>query len=118
MYSKFFSQLLQESLDLTFFRGQTLIPDQSLPPELSAVLGEACPLCVHSVSDPLSFCLTVTTASPVDREEREVKGQSFHLSFTDNPRGFATGLNKNMYCCIGTKLAAFWKTKNNSVLAV
>lgn len=54
---------------------------------LSAVLGEACPLYVHSVSDPLPYCLNVTTASPVEREEREVKGQSFHLSFSDIQEG-------------------------------
>lgn len=58
-----------------------------LLPVLSAVLGEACPLYVHFVSDPLPYCLTVTTASPVEREEREVKGQSFHLSFTDIKKG-------------------------------
>lgn len=73
-------------------------------PVLSAVLGEACPLYVHSVSDPLPYCLTVTTASPVEREreEREVKGQSFHLSFTDFQKGFDMCLNKTRYFCSHT----------------
>lgn len=50
-------------------------------PELSAVLGEACPLYVHFVSDPLPYCLTVTTASPVERARKEkskVKVFTFH----------------------------------------
>lgn len=59
------------------------------PPVLSAVLGEACLLYVHPVSDPLPYCLTVTTASPVERERGKRSQRSKFSPFIHGfPEGF------------------------------
>ncbi|KAK2882932.1 hypothetical protein Q8A73_021865 [Channa argus] len=68
---------------------------------LSAVLGEACPLYVHSVSDPLPYCLTVTTASPVENE-RGKRSEHLKLSASsaiiEDAPAFKT-VRQNDLCC-------------------
>lgn len=108
----YFSKLLWQKLSWMnlSIRGPTLIRDQPAVgwplwgslirarPPLSAVLGEACPLYVHFVSDPLPCCFTVTTASPIERERGKRSQRSkFSLLIHRNQGGFDMCLNKKCY---------------------